>query len=272
MMLKNYDGVRHGKGVEYRERVAGFQVRKKIILRKTGQDLFQTLREVEKETLGANPALAVWRAEQRPAGQLRACREPAGLLRRRPRRLPVRRALRHARQMGQGSHSRRHMLEVASGFLRSLYGEETSGETIDGWLCAPENARELVGTGTPDDSIGRGRVAAGAAGQVGAATGRREGDGARDRVVPRGSSAQRVCAAHQSATVEECADRPHGVRPRGAHDPGTRQTLARQPVYGGGEGGQLPGRGAGQGGGALPAGFPAISPRPAAAGNAQCGP
>src|SRR5258706_7931345 len=43
--------MRQGKGVEYRERVAAFQVRKKIILRKTGQELFQTLREIEKETL-----------------------------------------------------------------------------------------------------------------------------------------------------------------------------------------------------------------------------
>ena len=40
-----------GKAVEYRERVAAFQVRKKIILRKPGQELFETLREIEKETL-----------------------------------------------------------------------------------------------------------------------------------------------------------------------------------------------------------------------------
>src|SRR6204780_4584825 len=51
VLLKAYEGIRQGKGVEYRERVAAFQVRKKIILRKTGQDLFETLREVEKETL-----------------------------------------------------------------------------------------------------------------------------------------------------------------------------------------------------------------------------
>src|SRR5580658_4680581 len=51
VLLKTYEGIRQGKGVEYRERVAAFQVRKKIILRKTGQDLFETLREIEKETL-----------------------------------------------------------------------------------------------------------------------------------------------------------------------------------------------------------------------------
>jgi hypothetical protein len=38
--------------IEYRERLAQFQVRKKIILRKTGPgNLFETLREVEKSTL-----------------------------------------------------------------------------------------------------------------------------------------------------------------------------------------------------------------------------
>ena len=51
MMLKSYEGVRQQKALEYRERVASFQVRKKIIQRKTGQDLFLLLRDIEKETL-----------------------------------------------------------------------------------------------------------------------------------------------------------------------------------------------------------------------------
>ena len=51
MTLKSYEGVRHQKALEYRERVAAFQVAKKIILRKTGQELLRTLREIEKETL-----------------------------------------------------------------------------------------------------------------------------------------------------------------------------------------------------------------------------
>ena len=51
MMLKSYEGVRQQKALEYRERVASFQVAKKIILRKTGQELFRILREIEKETL-----------------------------------------------------------------------------------------------------------------------------------------------------------------------------------------------------------------------------
>jgi class 3 adenylate cyclase len=51
IMLKGYEGVRQQKALEYREQVAAFQVRKKIILRKVGQELFRTLREIEKETL-----------------------------------------------------------------------------------------------------------------------------------------------------------------------------------------------------------------------------
>jgi class 3 adenylate cyclase len=45
------------------------------------------------------------------------------------------------------------MREIASGFLRSVYGEEVSAETLDSWMNAPENARELVGSGTPEDSV-----------------------------------------------------------------------------------------------------------------------
>jgi len=52
ILLKSYDNTRQLKAHEYREKLAAFQVRKKIILRKTGQEIFETLREVEKSTLG----------------------------------------------------------------------------------------------------------------------------------------------------------------------------------------------------------------------------
>jgi hypothetical protein len=44
------------------------------------------------------------------------------------------------------------MREIAVGFLRAIYGEETSADKIDAWMNVPDNARELVGTGTPEDS------------------------------------------------------------------------------------------------------------------------
>ncbi len=51
VLLKSYDNMRQQKAHEYREKLAAFQVRKRIILRKTGQEIFETLREVEKSTL-----------------------------------------------------------------------------------------------------------------------------------------------------------------------------------------------------------------------------
>src|ERR1700680_4265617 len=51
VLMKTYDNMRQGQAHEYRERLATFQVRKRIILRKTGQEIFETLREVEKSTL-----------------------------------------------------------------------------------------------------------------------------------------------------------------------------------------------------------------------------
>jgi hypothetical protein len=82
VLLKSYEGVRQGKGVEYRERVAAFHVRKRIILRKTGQDLFETLREIEKETLARTRRSLFGdakAAEQK--SQLQPLPEPAGIFR-----------------------------------------------------------------------------------------------------------------------------------------------------------------------------------------------
>ena len=52
--LKSYEGPRNvmqQKATEMRDRFAKFQINKKSILRRAGQDIFATLREVEKETL-----------------------------------------------------------------------------------------------------------------------------------------------------------------------------------------------------------------------------
>jgi hypothetical protein len=44
------------------------------------------------------------------------------------------------------------MRQVATGFLRSIYGKDVNAETIHTWMNVHDNARELVGTGTPEDS------------------------------------------------------------------------------------------------------------------------
>ena len=170
VLLKTYDGIRQGKGVEYRERVAGFQVRKKIILRKTGQDLFETLREIEKETLARTRRSFFGEAQTAEARSADAKPEPGsaglgsyGLF---VNRLAFSEDGRddylcaeHYVMLGNWDRDPdryQRLQDVVWGFVRSIYGEETTSETINSWLCAPENARALVGTGTPDDSSAEG--------------------------------------------------------------------------------------------------------------------
>jgi class 3 adenylate cyclase len=171
VLLKTYESMRQGKAVEYRERVAAFQVRKKIILRKAGQDLFETLREIEKETLA--------RTRRSFFGESKAAESKAGV--------PKAGAPGNAGLASYGLFVNRlafsedgrddylcaehyvmlgnwdrdpdrypRLQDVVWAYIRSLYGEETTTETIDSWLCAPENARTIVGTGTPDDSTAQG--------------------------------------------------------------------------------------------------------------------
>jgi class 3 adenylate cyclase len=153
VLLKTYDNMRQQKAHEYRERLAQFQVRKRIILRKTGQEIFETLREVEKSTLGRTRRSLF--GEETTGGSYFTYP------------LFLNRLLfsedgrddflcaEHYVMLGnwdRDSDRYGRMREVASGFLRSLYGEEVSAETLDAWMNIPENARTLVGTGTPDDS------------------------------------------------------------------------------------------------------------------------
>jgi class 3 adenylate cyclase len=158
VLLKNYEGIRQGKGVEYRELVAAFQVRKKIILRKTGQDLFETLREIEKETLA--------RTRRSLFGEAKTAAPGLGSYGLFVNRLAFSEDGRddylcaeHYVMLGNWDRDPDRyprLQDITWSFVRSLYGEETSTETIDSWLCAPENARALVGTGTPDDSTAEG--------------------------------------------------------------------------------------------------------------------
>ena len=151
--IKSYDNMRQLKAHEYRERLATFQVRKKIILRKTGQEIFETMREVEKSTL-ARTRRSLF-GEETQAGTYFTyplfvnrmlfsedgrddylCAEQYVML----------------GNWDRDPDRYGRMREVVSAFLRSLYGEEVTAETIDAWMNVPENARVLVGTGTPEDS------------------------------------------------------------------------------------------------------------------------
>src|ERR1700733_3362221 len=152
-MLKSYENVRTQKALEYRDRVAAFQVRKKVILRKTGQELFRTLREIEKETL-ARTRRSLFGSSNHSEEQYKLFLNPLiftadgcdayvnakqyvmlGNFDRDPDRFP-------------------NVRRIAYEFLQSLnLGLEADPErAINAWLNVPENAQELVGSGTPDDS------------------------------------------------------------------------------------------------------------------------
>jgi class 3 adenylate cyclase len=153
VLLKSYDNSRQQKAHEYREKVAAFQVRKKIILRKTGQEIFETLREVEKSTL-ARTRRSLFGEETSGGSYFTYPLFLNRLLFSEDGRDDYLCAEHYVMLGNWDRDPDRYgrMREIASGFLRSLYGEETSVETIDSWMNVPENARELVGTGTPEDS------------------------------------------------------------------------------------------------------------------------
>ncbi len=156
MMLKSYEGVRPQRALEYRERVAGFQIAKKIILRKTGQELFRTLREIEKETLGRTRRSLFGNNDEEPyklfLNPLIFTEDGADTY------------LNADYYVMLGNFDRdpdrfSNVRRISFDFLKSLTLEmgNDSERTLDGWLNVPENAQELVGAGTPDDSTPEGR-------------------------------------------------------------------------------------------------------------------
>jgi class 3 adenylate cyclase len=153
VLLKSYDNMRQQKAHEYRERLAQFQVRKKIILRKTGQEIFTTLREIEKSTL-ARTRRSLFGEETSGGSYFTYPLFLNRLLFSEDGRDDYLCA-EHYVMLGKWDRDPDRygrIREVVSVYLRSLYGEEVSAETLDSWMNVPENARALVGTGTPEDS------------------------------------------------------------------------------------------------------------------------
>jgi hypothetical protein len=151
MTLKSYEGVRAQKALEYRERVAAFQVAKRVILRKTGQELFRTLREIEKETL-ARTRRSLFGSSQDE--QYKLFLNPLIFT------ADGCDAYVNAEQyvmlgnFDTDPDRFANVRRIAYEFLQSMnLGLEVDPErAINGWLNVPENAQELIGSGTPDDS------------------------------------------------------------------------------------------------------------------------
>ena len=153
VLIKSYDNMRQQKAHEYRERVAAFQVRKKIILRKTGQEIFETIREVEKSTL-ARMRRSLFGEESSTGSYFTYPLFMNRLLFSEDGRDDYLCAEHYVMLGNWDRDTDRYgrIREVVSAFLRSLYGEDASAETLDAWMNVPENARLLVGSGTPEDS------------------------------------------------------------------------------------------------------------------------
>jgi hypothetical protein len=156
MMLKSYEGLRQQKALEYRERVGAFQVAKKVILRKTGQELFRTLREIEKETLARTRRSLFGSSND---DQYKLFLNPLIFT------SDGCDAYVNAEQYVMlGNFDRdpdrfTNVRKIAYEFLQSLnLGMEDDPErAINAWLNVPENAQELIGSGTADDSTPEGR-------------------------------------------------------------------------------------------------------------------
>lgn len=150
MKSKSLEGVRQAKMMETRELVSSFQVCKKIILRRAGQEVFRLLREIEKETLArtrrsllGDLAADTYRLFLNPLVFTEDGRDDYL-------------CAEHYYMFGnfekdpdRFSNLRRLALE----FLRQLgYAEGANENHLELALNVPENAVALVGTGTYDDA------------------------------------------------------------------------------------------------------------------------
>ncbi len=154
MKSKSLEGVRQAKMMQTQELVSSFQVGKKIILRRAGQEMFRLLCEIERETLArTRRSLLGDRLGELPADCYRLFLNPLIFS-----------------EDGRDSYlcaERYYMFgnfdkdpdrfsslrQFALTFLRELgYGEAVGDEHLEQALNVPENAVTLVGTGNGEDS------------------------------------------------------------------------------------------------------------------------
>jgi hypothetical protein len=146
---KSLEGVRQLKMLQTQELVSSFQVRKKIILRRSGQEVFRLLGEIEKDTLARTRRSLLG---ELPADSYRLFLNPLiltedgrddylcaehyymfGNFDKDPDRFPG-------------------LRQLALNFLRELgYGEAVDDHHLEQALNVPENAATLVGGGNGED-------------------------------------------------------------------------------------------------------------------------
>ena len=157
--LKLYEAPRQSgtnRTMETRERLAGFQINKKTVLRRAGQDLFVVLREAEKESLG--------RTRRSLFGDTAAATYELFLNRLVFIEDGQDNLLNAEHYVMLGTYDRdrdrfQTMREIAAQFLKSLeVVPDMDDPLVDGILNVPENAHELMAGGTPDDSSPKGKA------------------------------------------------------------------------------------------------------------------
>jgi len=155
MKVKSLEGLRQMHMVQTQELVSSFQVRKKIIIRRAGQEVFRLLREIEKETLARTRRSLLG---ELPADTYRLFLNP--LIFSEDGRDDYLCA-EHYYMFGNFDKDPDRFVDlrrIALDFLRELgYGSGVEDEHLEQALNVPENATVLVGTGNGEDATAEDR-------------------------------------------------------------------------------------------------------------------
>ena len=150
--MKMYEGPRQSgtsTTMELRERFSQFQINKKGVLRRAGQDLFNITRDTERETLGKTRRSLFGDGESHIYDLLmnRLIFSEDG----------QDNVLNAEHYVMLGTYERdvdrfEMIVKLATKFLAALGVESDSESQVSGLLNVPENAHEIVAGGSPDDS------------------------------------------------------------------------------------------------------------------------
>ena len=147
---KSLEGIRQLKMMQTQELVSSFQIRKKIIIRRAGQEVFHLLRDIEKETLARTRRSLLG---ELPADTYRLFLNPL-ILTEDGRDDYL--CAEHYYMFGNFDKDPDRFVALrrfAIDFLRELgYGQGVEEEHLEQALNVPENAEVLVGTGNGEDA------------------------------------------------------------------------------------------------------------------------
>ncbi len=147
---KALEGVRQARMLQTQEMVSSFQVRKKIIIRRAGQEVFRLLREIEKETLARTRRSLLGEVQ---ADSYRLFLNPL-ILTEDGRDDYL--CAEHYYMFGNFEKDPDRFLtlrQFALDFLRELgYGQGVEDDRLQQALNVPENSDVLVGTGSGEDA------------------------------------------------------------------------------------------------------------------------